>query len=224
MSDIKYICFDIGGVANVQMPRKEVISRGKEYFGAAFNEEKLKQMMFPTVSNTDIWREYNNGAIATQRYLEFGLSAGGVPTTERNRKLFRSLLEEACGEAYQPILNLVGQLKANGYHTSVLSNNNEIMYNTPSGEAIKKCVDVAISSHEIMVSKPHWQAFAILLGKIKIKAEERQQVLFIDNKTENTEAAQSCGLQAFHFRSKEVGMDLAFVEPMQYLHVTGIRI
>src|SRR3989344_6093596 len=223
MSKITHVCFDIGGVANVQMPREEVISHGKEYFGAAFNEEKLKQMMFPTVSNTDIWREYNNGAIATQRYLEFGLSAGGVPTTERNRKLFRSLLEEACGTIYQPILHLVGQLKANGYHTSVLSNNNEIMYNVPSAE-IKNQVDVAISSHEIMVSKPHWQAFAILLGKIKIKAEERQQVLFIDNKTENTEAAKSCGLQSFHFRSKDLGMDGAYTELMEELKRKGVRV
>src|SRR3990167_2796178 len=129
MSEITHVCFDIGGVANVRMPREQVISRGKEYFGEDFSEGKLKQMIFPTISGIDVWREFQNGMIPAQRYLEFALSAGEFHPNKDNRIFFQSLLEEWCGVAYQPILGLVDGLKKHGYHTSILSNNNEIMYN-----------------------------------------------------------------------------------------------
>ncbi len=222
MSEIKYVCFDIGGVANVRKPREEVISRGHQYFGKDFSEEKLKQMMFPRFSNTDIWREFQNGKISAQRYLEFALYAGDFLINQNNKDNFRQMLQDWCGESYQPIVDLAGKLKQNGYHTSVLSNNNEIMYNTPSAEAIKRRVDVAISSHEILVSKPHWEAYCVLLGKIK--ADVPGEVLFIDDRVENIEAANRYGLQGFYFRSKEAGMDQAFEELMGYLKGKGVRV
>ncbi|MBI2125198.1 HAD hydrolase-like protein [Candidatus Woesearchaeota archaeon] len=191
MSEITHVCFDIGGVANVRMPREQVISRGKEYFPA-------------------------------QRYLEFALSAGEFHPNKDNRIFFQSLLEEWCGVAYQPILGLVDGLKKHGYHTSILSNNNEIMYNTPSADAIKKRVDVAISSHQIFVSKPHWDAFCVLLDKIK--PETPKEVVFIDDREENIKAANSYGLQGSHFRSKQLGMDQAFEELLKSLKEKGVRI
>ncbi|MEK6905943.1 MAG: HAD family hydrolase [Nanoarchaeota archaeon] len=214
MSEIKYMCFDIGGVANVRMPLEEVVSLGQQYFGENFSSVKLKQMMFPIVENTNQWREFQNGEISAQNYLGYALSAGGFPTNENNKILFRSLLEEWCGVPYQPVLDLVEKLKQDGYHTSVLSNNNEIMYNTPSAE-IKNRVDVAISSHEIGRSKLHWEAYCILLGKIK--ATTPGEVLLVDDKVENIQAAKRYGLQGFHFRSKELTQDVAFKELRLFL-------
>ncbi|MBI4147320.1 HAD-IA family hydrolase [Candidatus Woesearchaeota archaeon] len=221
MSEIKYVCFDIGGVANVRMPREEVISRGQQYFGQEFSSEKLKQMMFPIVDNISLWGEFQKGEISAQNYLESALSAGGFPTNKNNPILFRSLLEEWCGVPYQPVLDLVERLKQNGYPTSVLSNNNEIMYNTPSAE-IKNRVDAAISSHEIGRSKPHWEAYCILLGKIKATAPG--EVLLVDDKIENVQAAKRYGLQGFHFRSKELNQDNAFDELMLFLKNNQVRV
>ena len=219
MSKITHVCFDIGGVANRELPREQVVSRGQEYFGQDFSGEKLREMMFPIIAKADIWREFQNGMIPAQRYLEFSLYTGGFAPSDQNKNNLRQLLEEWCGAPYQPILDLVDDLKRNSYHTSVLSNNNEIMYNTPGAE-IKNRVDVSLSSHEILVSKPYWQAFAILRGKVK--ADSPGQVLFIDNKTENTEAAKEYGLQGFHFRSKEIGMDDAFEELVEELRRKGV--
>ena len=221
MSEITHVCFDIGGVANRELPRDQVVSRGQEYFGQDFSGEKLREMMFPTIAKADIWKEFQNGMIPAQRYLEFSLYAGGFAPSDQNKNNLRQLLEEWCGAPYQPILDLVDDLKRNSYHTSVLSNNNEIMYNTPGAE-IKNRVDVSLSSHEIFVSKPHYNAFCVLLDKIK--AGSPQEVLFIDNKTENTEAAKEYGLQGFHFRSKEIGMDTAFAELMEELRRKGVRV
>ncbi len=219
MSEIKSVCFDVGGVANVRMPKEEVVSRGQQYFGQPFSSGKLKQMMFPLVDDIDLWREFQHGEISAQTYLGYALSAGGFPTNENNKILFRSLLEEWCGVPYQPVLGLVEKLKQNGYHTSVLSNNNEIMYNTPSAE-IKNRVDVAISSHEIGRSKPHWDAYCILLGKIK--ATTPGEVLLVDDKVENIQAAHRYGLQGFHFRSKELTQDVAFEELVLFLQSNRI--
>lgn len=221
MSEIKSVCFDIGGVANVRMPLEEVVSLGQQYFGQNFSSVKLKQMMFPIVDNTNQWREFQNGEISAQNYLGYALSAGGFPTNKNNKILFRSLLEEWCGIPYKPILDLVQVLNQNGYHTSVLSNNNEIMYNTPGSE-IKNRVKVAISSHEIGVSKPHWDAYCVLLGKIG--ASLPAEVIMIDDKKGNIEAAISYGLQGFHFKSKEFGMNEAFAQLVHYLGEKGVRI
>ena len=221
MSEIKSVCFDIGGVANVRMPVEEVISRGQQYFGQKFSSEKLTAMMYPVVSNINQWGEFQNGEISAQNYLEYALPAGGFSANEKNQAFLRSLLEEWCGVPYQPVLDLVGTLKQNHYHTSVLSNNNEIMYNTPSAE-IKNRVDVAISSHEIGRSKPHWEAYCILLGKIK--AATPGEVLLVDDKIENVLATNRYGLQGFHFRSKEIGMDQSFGELAKYLMEKGVRV
>ena len=222
MPEIKYVCFDIGGVANVRMPLEEVLSRGQKYFSQDFSEEKLQQMMYPTVNGRDIWREFQNGNVTSEQYIGAAFKSVNIPATIENRIFFYRLLQEWCGVPYQPVLDLVDALKKNGYHTSVLSNNNEIMYNTPSAEAMKKRVDTAISSHEIGVSKPHWDAFCVLLGRIKAEAPE--QVLFVDDREKNIEAANKYGLRGFHFRSKEKGMDKALGDFVQYLKGKGVRI
>ena len=220
MSEIKYVCFDIGGVANVPILSYLVLSSAQKQWGN-LSEDDWRKMIHPQVDGKDIWRIFQNGDINAEQYISVAFSTVHIPSTSENKIFFRSLLEEWCGVPYRPILDLVDRLKANGYHTSVLSNNNEIMYNTPGAE-IKNHVDVAISSHEIGVSKPHWGAFCVLLGKIK--AATPKEALFIDNKAENTDAAIKYGLQGFHFRSRELGMDGAFTEFVQYLLEKGVRI
>ena len=206
MSEIKYVCFDIGGVANVRPLSYIILSAAQKKFGN-LSEEEWRKMVQPRLDGRDVWREFNNGKIDADQYVSDAFQSVNIPATIENRIFFYRLLQEWCGVPYQPVLDLVDTLKKNGYHTSVLSNNNEIMYNTFSAEAIKKRVDVAISSHEIGVSKPHWDAFCVLLGRVKAEAPE--QVLFVDDREKNIEAANRYGLQGFHFQSKKPGMDKA---------------
>lgn len=222
MSEIKCVCFDIGGVANVRTPNYIIASRASKHFRKSFSEEEWSKMIFPNLDGRDIWREFQNGAVNAEQYIDAAFKSVNIPTTIENQIFFYLLLEDWCGVSYQPILDLVDILKKNGYHTSVLSNNNEIMYHTPSAEAIKKRVDVAISSHEIERSKPHWDAYCILLGKIRANAPS--EVLLVDDKKVNIDAAIKYGLQGFHFRSKEIEMDEAFAELMKGLKEKGVRI
>ena len=221
MSEIKYVCFDIGGVANVR-PLSYLILSAAQKRWENFSEEAWKKMVQPSIDGKDIWREFQNGNINTEQYLDAAFRGVEVPATSENKLFFRSLLEDWCGVPYQPVLDLVERLKQNGYHTSVLSNNNEIMYNTFSAEAIKSRVDVAISSHEIGVSKPHWDAYCILLGKIGTDAPG--EVVFVDDRRENADMATKLGLHGFHFKSREEGRDKALGDFVHYLRKNGVRI
>ncbi|GEM_PF-4994991 len=222
MSEINYVGFDIGGVANLQAPLEEVISQGRHYFGSDFSAEKLEIMRFPKIKDKEIWASFQNGKISADTYLTYALQAGSMPVTSENKLFFRNLLQQWCGQPYQPMLNLVQKLNQKLYPTSVLSNNNEIMYHAPGAE-IKKHVLVAISSHEIGFSKPSFPAYVHLLEELG-GTDLRSQVLFIDNKSENVKAAQNLGMYGFHFRSQEVGMDKAFEELMDYLDKNGVGI
>ncbi|MDP3698067.1 MAG: HAD hydrolase-like protein [Nanoarchaeota archaeon] len=222
MSEINYFCFDIGGVANVRAPLEEVISQGKSYFGESFSAEILEAMCFPKVKDKDIWRDFQNGKTSADTYLTHALQAGSIPITSENKLFFRNLLQQWCGQPYQPMLDLVKKLNENVYPTGVLSNNNEIMYNTPGAE-IKNHVLVAISSHEIGFSKPSFPAYVHLLEALG-GTGLRHQVAFIDDQKENVKAASDLGMCGFNFRSKELGMDQAFAELMEYLKKNGVRV
>lgn len=220
MSEIKYVCFDIGGVANVRQLPYVILSNVQKKWGVS--EEAWKKMIHPNLDGRDIWREFQNGKVNADEYINAAFKSVNIPATIENQIFFYRLLEDWCGVPYQPVLDLVDGLKQNGYHTSVLSNNNEIMYNTYSAEAIKKRVDVAISSHEIGVSKPHWDAYCILLGKVGANAPE--EVAFIDDREKNVQAANRYGLQGFHFRSKEEGRDKALADLIKELREKGVRV
>ncbi len=221
-SEIKYVCFDIGGVANERLPDYIIASRVSKHFGRNFSEEDLEKMIYANIDGRDIWREFQNGRVDANAYINASFKVVGIPGTVDNKIFFYRLLEEWCGTPYQPILNLVDRLKQNGYHTSVLSNNNEIMYNTPGAE-IKDHVNVAISSHEIGFSKPGIPAYLHLLDAIG-GIEVRHNVLFVDDRVKNVDMANKLGIQGFHFRSKELGMNPAFIEFVLHLRHLGVKI
>jgi len=222
MSEIKYVCFDIGGVANVRTPDYTIASLAGKHFGKNVSEEDLRRMIQPQVDGRDVWREFQNGRIDADSYIQVAFKVAEVPSTSDNKNFFYRLLEEWCGTPYQPMLDLVDRLKQNGYHTSVLSNNNEIMYNAPGAE-IKNHVDIAISSHEIGSSKPRRPAYIHLLEAIG-GTGLRHQLVFIDDQEENIGVANKLGINGFHFRSKEAGMDGAFAELLEELKRKRVKV
>ena len=221
MPEIKYVCFDIGGVANVR-PLSYIIHSAVEKKWN-LSEEDWRKMVQPKLDGRDVWREFNNGKIDADQYVSDAFRSVNIPATIENMIFFYRLLQEWCGVPYQGTLDVIDALKKNGYHTSVLSNNNEIMYNTFSAEAIKKRVDVAISSHEIGFSKPSIPAYLHLLDAIG-GTHLRHDLVFVDDREKNVEMANKLGINGFHFRSKEEGMDKALGEFVTYLREKGVRI
>ncbi len=213
MTKITSVCFDLGGVANIS-GRGAAVQRGQSRWGEVFTSELLSRLVRPEAPDHDYWREFNNGVISADRFLALSLNLAGLPSSLDDLRQARLCFEDWCGQPYRPVIGLAQSLQEHGYRTAVLTNNNPIMYATPSAY-LARIVDVAISSHEIGVSKPNSQAYHLLLERLD--HPEPASVLFIDDKLRNIVGAQEVGLQTFHFRSKEIPMDEAFQELMVYL-------
>ncbi len=210
---IKSVCFDLGGVAAVR-DIEAALACGREKWGNSFTEETLHALTKAQTPDHDYWREWQNGQISSDDYLRAAFSSIGFPSASEDLLHAKLCLAEWCGQPYQPIINLALDLQEQGYQTSVLSNNNEIMYFTEAA-LLRRLVDVSLSSHQIGVSKPEEQAYRILLERLG--HPDPATVLFIDDKLRNIHGAENVGLQGFHFRSKEISMDEAFEELVQYL-------
>ncbi len=219
MTKITTICFDLSGVANISN-RAAAVRRGQARWGDSFTSELLRRIIPGETSDHDYWREFNNGKLSVDHFLTFSLGLAGLPTSLDDLRQARLCLEDWCGQSYGPVIELAQTLQEKGYRTAVLSNNNPIMYATPSAY-LARVVDVAISSHEIGVSKPKSEAYYALLNRLDNPLPA--SVLFIDDKRRNIHGAQEIGLQTFLFRSKEIPIDKSFQELVSYLSEQGIN-
>lgn len=216
---IKHVCFDIGGVANLHLDNKRLSDYTDKLWNGELSWADLKKALHPYHEGRDIWREFQNGQINADTYLSAVLKTADFKDSSENKEKLASTLKTWCGIPYQPMLNLVGRLNQAGYYTSVLSNNNEIMYYNRSSE-IKNKVHLGLSSHLIGLSKPDARAYRKLLWVTGAKAEE---TIFVDDKAGNIEAAERLGIHSFRFRSDELSMDEAFKELVEFLKTKGLE-
>ncbi|MEK6853367.1 MAG: HAD-IA family hydrolase [Nanoarchaeota archaeon] len=216
---IKHICFDIGGVANLRLDNKRLSDYADKLWNGELSWDDLKKALHPYPEGRDIWREFQNGQISADTYLSAVLKTANFKDSSENKEKLGSTLKAWCGIPYQPMLDLVGRLNQAGYYTSVLSNNNEIMYYNRSSE-IRNIAHLGLSSHLIGCSKPDERAYQKLLWVTGAKAEE---TIFVDDKQANITAAEKLGIHGFRFRSEELSLDEAFAELVEFLQKKGLR-
>ncbi len=215
---IHFLTFDIGGVASLT-DKDAIVAKGRERW-PDFDYAQFGRMMVPHGKriDKDYWRLIQDGLINPEEYLSAGMCAGKLPDTQKNRDHFRAVLKTFSGNWYSPMLRLVEDLKGNGYHTSILSNNNELLY---ADNGLVAIVDVSISSHHIHISKPRMKAYELLLQRIG--ASDPSTVLFTDDKLKNVQGAEDAGINGYLFRSREMPMDEAFGEFVSHLQELHIR-
>ncbi len=213
-----HVSFDIGGVASASN-REAIVAKGAERW-PDFTYSDFKRMFVPQWKGMekDYWCLFQNGLIGADEYLSASMRAGKFPDTEENKQHFRAVLK-LFTNWYQPVLDLAADLKQRGYHTSVLTNNHELLFREDGLVAI---VDVVVSSHHIHVSKPDAQAYKTLLERIG--SPNPADVLFTDDKEKNVKGAEQAGIQGYHFRSKELPMDEAFTEFVRHLKQVGLDV
>ena len=112
---------------------------------------------------------------------------------------FQAVLKEAIGVNPQ-MFALVEELKEKEISVGLLSNIDERLANLIRGFGLYDLFDPCLLSCEIGVEKPDQKAYWYLLKKLEIPAEE---VVFIDDRLENIEAAKQVGLDAILFESEE---------------------
>lgn len=91
------------------------------------------------------------------------------------------------------VREVLGGLRALGLRIGVLSNTLPNVGVTLRAIGVDDLVDVALASCTLGVSKPHADAFVLAARELGVRPDE---VLFVDDKQENVDAARAVGMHA----------------------------
>lgn len=181
---LKNIVFDLGGV---------VVAHNEESFA-----EKLGEF-FSFVFGPDMrcvpsfWVDYDLGvrtidetAASVAEYRKCS-----VEEAKQNMLYAISLQEEV-----EPTVQLIKELKEQGYKLYVLSNMSKEYIEFLRRLPVFDYFDDQVVSCEINLGKPDKKVYEYLLSHCKLDAAE---TIFIDDRYDNVEAAAELGITPFHF-------------------------
>ena len=95
----------------------------------------------------------------------------------------------------------VHRLKEKGYHLYILSNYSEYMYRVHTGgKPFHDDMDGELVSYTVHLIKPDPAIYKTLLKRFGLEASE---CLYFDDRDENTEGAENCGIRSVTVRSEE---------------------
>lgn len=185
----KVIVFDFGGViaqANTSQMADFLINSFN------INKDELSQAL------SDMQKFLTCGGSEKQFWEQYAISKG-VSLTNNWFEQFGLVIKNSITEIPET-LAIVKALQNHGYQTAMLSDV------TPyQAEIIRKLgyyalFDPVLLSCEIGVKKPNLEAFKALLQKLQVQAPN---VLFIDDRKENVEAAKNLGIDSIQFINSE---------------------
>lgn len=190
---ITNIIFDIGNVL--------ASFRWKDLFKElGFAGEAFERIAAATVLHPTMWNEFDRSLMSDEEIIEKCIQR--APEYEKEIRL---LFDTTAGlvEEYPHSYGWIQGLKERGYKVYLLSN-----YGKTSFEAARDkqrlsflpLVDGAVISYEVQMVKPERGIYDALLTKYKLRAEE---CVFLDDKPENIEAAESLGFQGIVVESQE---------------------
>ncbi|MCF0188305.1 MAG: HAD family phosphatase [Bacteroidaceae bacterium] len=181
---IKNIIFDLGGVLVDLNKQRCIDSFDAIGFDASAYIGQYEQK--------GIFRDLEMGTITEKEFLE-GIDCPA--TNEQKRQAWTNFLVALPEHRKQAILDL----RAQGYHTFLLSNTNSIDWNfvldnyiNTNGRTVSDYFEDVFLSYELHVTKPDPQIFIRSLEKAGLKAEE---TIFIDDSAKNCAAAESVGIK-----------------------------
>ena len=182
---IKTIIFDFGDVfLNLDKPAilRELESRNVRDF-----TEKL----------LEINQEYEKGLISSQEFIQSFRNDYAHLTEMDVTSCWNAILLDFPEHRLEFLKELAAE---NKYKLLLLSNTNElhidwVQQNIPFFEEFKNCFDAVYLSQQINLRKPDASIFQFVLEKHQLVPEE---VLFIDDTKENTEAAEKLGIHVWN--------------------------
>lgn len=129
-------------------------------------------------------------------WLQFA-KENGIKLPDDWAHIYTSVLKASVG-ADPKMYELIEELKHNQIRVGLLSNINDRYTKLIRDFGFYDPFDPCLLSCEIGLDKPDPKAYEFLLSKLNIPAEE---VVFIDDKLENIEAAKKMGIDAILFES-----------------------
>ncbi len=184
------VVFDFGGVLTGEPDREAVVQFIRQSF--QFSAEKFEKI------NEEKRAALKEGKTDEEFWLSYAKSKG-IALPANWAVSFRSVLEKSIG--VNPVMYaLVNELKAEKIPVALLSNIDERLSKLIRSFGFYEPFDPCFLSCEIGIHKPDLKAFEFLVKELKLPAKE---IVFIDDKLENVEAAKKVGLDAILFQSEQ---------------------
>lgn len=188
---IDTLLFDVGGVLSTWLD-----PAGKK----STHEHLARQLgydsgraMWLRFYRGDEWRAAKTGGMTRAEMWASLLSEHGVlDPAGQARFLARLFYSEGIHPAMR---DLVVTLKPY-FKLGILSNADDELEAYLERVDMLRYFGVVVNSHHIGVAKPHTEAYELALGWLNARPG---QVLFIDNQTRNTEAAQALSIASHYF-------------------------
>lgn len=184
------VVFDFGGVMTGEPNREAVVNflrtslhlSEKEF--ETVNQEK-KAALKEGKTDEEFWMSY-----ARAKGIELPANWGAS---------FKCLMKEAIG-VNPRMYALVEELKQQRYQVALLSNIDERLSKLIREFGLYQSFNPCLLSCDIGLEKPSPKAYEFLLKQLNVAA---QDVIFIDDRAENVEAAKALGLDAILFVSEQ---------------------
>ena len=197
---IKNIIFDVGGVLVDFHPEKTMKNMG-------FSEEEAKIIAKATTQG-NLWAELDRGALPKEEVFERMYDKIREITGEKSEKYIsaaETFLSKGIFQTVTPFpyaANWLSELKNRGFKIYILSNYPSWLwdYHWQTTFTFTPFVDDKIVSGKIKLIKPDPRIYQHILKEFSLVADE---CVFIDDRTENIEAAKSQGIHGIIFTDFE---------------------
>ena len=178
---MKNIVFDLGRVVFAQNPNKS-----SEEFKCFFSYVAKSPM-------PQFWVDYDMGVSSFDKVISDLSAFRGVEEEYTRSMILASISRQ---ETIAPTAALIRDLKAAGYKLYVLSNMSREFIDFLRQQPVYENFDGEVVSCEEGVVKPMRQIYDILIERYGLDVS---QTMFIDDRIENVEVAEKCGITPFHF-------------------------
>lgn len=188
---IKGVYFDFGGVVSDETEKK-IVERVSELFDIDINQNKnhlldlVSELEKGKINEKEFWKslkQKTNKKLPHYMFAKLWI-----------RKYFKKV------QIHENVLRLIKELKKNEYIVGLLSNNNKPYAKFLKKKGYYKIFNPVVLSCEVGYRKPEREIYEIALQKIELKPQE---VVFVDDRQENVDAAKKFGIHAFVFKDFE---------------------
>ncbi len=189
-SEIKAVIFDVGGVLlrTEDQTSRDILS--KKY---GVTRDELSRLVFDTdISNKSTIGELEEEAVWNHVAEHFGMN-------EKEKEEFKKAFWEGDSLDKQ-LLEYVRSLRGK-YRVGLLSNAWSGARASLEGKyKFMDAFDVIVFSSEVGLAKPDAAIYQLVLERLGV---EPREAVFVDDFSENVEAARASGLHAIQFKSRE---------------------
>jgi len=201
MNRFHLVLFDIGGVI-IKWQDSWLYHKVAQGYG--LNEKKLSKEC-----ENEIPRLHSGEIQEPEFWKTIGKRIDSEELKSTNRSFFYEIFKKEI-KLNNEVLSLVKKIKKKGLKVGVLSNLEKSTNLVLNELGIMEDFEFQFLSHKIGFAKPNKRIFEYVIRKIPFKKNE---IIFIDDKSSNVEAAKTLGINAIQFTNvKKLQNDLCQID------------